>query len=371
MIEYTQHEIGKIMPVMDKQQYVDLEQDIIHNGIIHPIVIYEGKILDGWHRYNICTTNNLPFTTSSYEGDCPISYVASSNKRKHYTASQLAAIATDVKPLLEEEAKKRMSLGGQRKGMGKVPIASNRTTRDIVSEMFGVNTKYIDTASQIKKESPELFKELKAGVKNIADIKRQKKIDKRLDTIKALKIQTALENKTINDKFDVIVIDPPWNYAERGGSSGESYTPENRGQVPYNTMTLEAIADIQLPIKSNAVVFLWTTTAFLHDAFHILDKWGCQYKATIVWDKEIMGLGRNIRLQCEYCLLATKGNPIIQGSSTRDIIREKRREHSRKPEAFYTLVETITIGSRLDYFARENRKGWSVFGAETNKFAKN
>ncbi len=81
-----------------------------------------------------------------------------------------------------------------------------------------------------------------------------------------------------------------------------------------------------------------------------------------------MGLGRTIRLQCEFCLMAVKGKPIIQGLSERDIIREARREHSRKPNKFYEMVERMTVGNKIDYFSREQRKGWISYGAETNKF---
>ena len=59
---------------------------------------------------------------------------------------------------------------------------------------------------------------------------------------------------------------------------------------------------------------------------------------------------------------------MLSGSSERDIIREPRREHSRKPEAFYTMVERMTMGRRLDYFARSKRENWDVYGAETEKF---
>jgi N6-adenosine-specific RNA methylase IME4 len=133
-------------------------------------------------------------------------------------------------------------------------------------------------------------------------------------------------------------------------------------------MTLTEISDIKLPLKDNAVVFLWTTHSFLHDAFHLIEQWNLIYKATMVWDKENMGIGRTIRMQCEFILIAIKGKPILNGSSERDIIREKRREHSRKPEAFYEFVERFTIGKRLDYFSRQKRENWDHYGAETEKF---
>jgi N6-adenosine-specific RNA methylase IME4/ParB-like chromosome segregation protein Spo0J len=204
----------------------------------------------------------------------------------------------------------------------------------------------------------------------VQEIKKEEKKIEREEVIKHTK--EKIEKEEIikpSGNFSVIAIDPPWDYSEKGGTNNSNYDQDgNRGQVDYPTMTLEQIKNIELPAKEDSVIFLWTVHAFLEDAFELLRNWGFTYKATMVWDKEKMGMGRNIRLQCEFCLLATKGNPIIQGSATRDIMREPRRQHSRKPECFYEMVETITIGNRLDYFSRENRNGWSVYGADLNKF---
>ena len=202
-----------------------------------------------------------------------------------------------------------------------------------------------------------------AVVSLVRNKKRKEKIEKQKEEI----INNALESPT--GDFDVIVMDPPWDYSEKGGFSYKQHDFEgNRGGVDYSTMSINDIKNIKLPAKNDSVLFLWTTHAFLKDSFSLLDEWEYNYKATIVWDKVNMGMGRVIRLQCEFCLLATIGNPIISGESERDIITEKRREHSRKPEAFYDMVERMCVGRKLDYFSREDRKEWSAYGAETNKF---
>jgi N6-adenosine-specific RNA methylase IME4 len=104
------------------------------------------------------------------------------------------------------------------------------------------------------------------------------------------------------------------------------------------------------------------------DAKALMDSWGFTYKATIVWDKERLGMGAWLRMQCEFCIVGIKGKPAWNNTKWRDIIRESRREHSRKPEAFYEMVEDITIGRRLDFFSREARNGWEAFGNDTSKF---
>ena len=99
-------------------------------------------------------------------------------------------------------------------------------------------------------------------------------------------------------------------------------------------MSLEQIKNIKLPASNNSVLWLWATHAYLYDAKDILEHWGFEYKATLVWNKDKMGMGNWLRMQCEFCLLGIKGNPIYNNTKYRDIIMEKGRQHSRKPDIF-------------------------------------
>jgi N6-adenosine-specific RNA methylase IME4 len=74
-------------------------------------------------------------------------------------------------------------------------------------------------------------------------------------------------------------------------------------------------------------------------------------------------------MQCEFCLVAIKGKPTWMNTNWRDIIKEPRRQHSRKPDTFYNLVEEVTVGRRLDFFSREQRSGWASFGNDEHKFS--
>jgi N6-adenosine-specific RNA methylase IME4 len=79
-------------------------------------------------------------------------------------------------------------------------------------------------------------------------------------------------------------------------------------------------------------------------------------------------MGAWLRMQCEFVLVGIKGKPTWSNTTWRDIIREPRREHSRKPDAFYDMVADITVGRRLEYFSRERREGWEVLGNDVEKF---
>lgn len=166
----------------------------------------------------------------------------------------------------------------------------------------------------------------------------------------------------LDGKFDVISIDPPWPY-------GRKYDPDgSRVANPYPEMSLEEIANINIPSTNDSIIFLWTTHMFLPHAFDILKAWGYTYKATLVWNKEKMGMGAWLRMQCEFCLIAIKGKPYFENTRYRDILNSPRREHSRKPDEFFDMVNDITAGRKLEYFSREKRDGWEVFGNDIDKF---
>jgi N6-adenosine-specific RNA methylase IME4 len=168
--------------------------------------------------------------------------------------------------------------------------------------------------------------------------------------------------------FNVVSVDPPWPY-EGENKNLTSYDSNGRRVAnPYPEMSIEKIKAIEMPLMNDSVVFLWTTHKFLPDAFSILKEWGLDYKATLVWNKEKIGMGAWFRMQCEFCLVGIKGKPFFDNSTYRDIINEPRRQHSRKPDSFFDMVVDVTEGRRLEYFSREKREGWEVFGNDINKF---
>jgi N6-adenosine-specific RNA methylase IME4 len=366
-------ELQDLLQPLSSEEYAILEQNIITaNYCREPLMVWNGTLIDGHNRYAICNKHNLTFTTSSIafnDIEEAKDWVDRNQAgRRNMTADYEQVVIGRIYNRTKKTIPNPKGVNKEVKGKS----CPQPTTAETVASQYQVSPRTVKNygkfADEMEKD-PELKKAVKEGRKAAKEYRKGKKQAKRKANIETIKQRITTENETVTDKFDVLVIDPPWNYAEKGASAVEDHDPDsNRGVVPYPTMTLEDIGNIQLPLKDNAVVFLWTTHAFLHDAFHLLDKWGLTYKATIVWDKEKMGIGRTIRLQCEFCLLATKGKPLIEGNSTRDIIREARRQHSRKPEAFYKMVEDITTGKRLDYFAREQRKDWSTYGIEADKF---
>ena len=364
-----------LIPPLKDDEYNLLEQSIINEGCRDSLITWDDTIVDGHNRYEICTKNGIPFGVEDRDFEnieaVKVWMIDNQKGRRNLTDGWKFELAQTRKEILAEKAKENQSLsdGRGKKGLSIVdkgfePI----NTRDEIAKDLGWSTGKVAMADKVWKEAtPEVKEKVKAGETSInqayKEIKKEQKKEKRLAEIEEVK--KKIENEPIeigNEKYDVIAIDPPWAY-------GRAYDPEtSRVANPYPEMETKEIAKIDLPEKSDIVLFLWTTHAFIQDAFYLLKEWGYTYKATLVWDKEKMGMGSTVRMQCEFCLLAVKGKPIIQGSSERDIIRESRRQHSRKPESFYEMVDRMCIGRKLDYFSREKREGWDVFGAETEKF---
>lgn len=174
--------------------------------------------------------------------------------------------------------------------------------------------------------------------------------------------------------YKTINIDPPWEYGEWGKGSQRSkhfkkYFNIN-AKIPYKTMTIQEIKD--LPISSiaddNCELYLWTTQKYLPYSFRIIEHWGFKYCQTLTWCKKPMGKGQGgvYTPTTEFIILGRKGRmPKVERIDT-TWWRWSRawKTHSKKPEAFQNMIETVTKPPRIELFARRRRPGWDVWGNE-------
>ena len=165
-------------------------------------------------------------------------------------------------------------------------------------------------------------------------------------------------------RFDVIVLDPPWSH------DTQWHPDYHRGAPLYPTMSLDQIAALPVAEKAerDCTLWLWTTNASLHDAFHLVAPWGFEYQTLLTWAKDRFGLGVWLRTQTEHCLLATRGHPVLTLTNQTTLLHGPMREHSRKPDEFYVFVESLCPGRKFDWFSREAREGWVNYGDELGKF---
>ncbi len=375
------HPAALIFPPLDQNQLEALSDDIAANGQRETIKIYEGKILDGRNRYAACFDAGIEPILEYLTGDIdPIAYVISLNlHRRHLNESQRAMVAAKIATMVRGDNQHTQICG---------------TSQPAAAEMLNVSTRAVQHAASVQSTgTPALQKAVEGGVvavstaseiaslpeveQDLVVARGEKEILAKAKEIKAAKQQAKQEARAdLADKlnnepiplpvgpFRVIVLDPPWMYESRK----EDVT--HRGRNQYPDMTQEEIC--ALPVADLAhddcVVWLWTTNAFMRDAYECLDVWGFQCKTILTWDKVNLGLGDYLRNVTEHCLLATRGRPTLVLTNQTTMIREVRREHSRKPEAFYDLVESLCPGSKLEMFSRTPRNGWQQWGAETNAF---
>ena len=220
-------------------------------------------------------------------------------------------------------------------------------------------------ASIPEEELIERLEGTKASGKEIttAGVYRAVKREERTKSIEYQKQQIENGEAILPEgTFEIIVIDPPWDYGTRYDPAGR------RAASPYPEMSVDELKELSLPASDDCVLWLWTTHKFMRYSFDLLDSWGFRDVAILTWVKNRMGLGDWLRSKSEYCIMAVKGKPITNLTNQTTVLEAPMREHSRKPNEFYEMVEDLCIGRKLDYFSREQRNGWVNYGNDTEKF---
>ena len=177
-----------------------------------------------------------------------------------------------------------------------------------------------------------------------------------------------------NEKFGTILADPPWRFANRTGKMA----PEHYRLSRYDTLTLEEIAG--LPIgdyaDDRAHCYLWVPNALLPLGLVVLETWGFEYKTNLIWHKvrkdggsDGRGVGFYFRNVTEIILFGIRGKgarTLDPGRSQVNLISSRKREHSRKPDEQYELIEACSWGPYLELFGRGTRDNWTVWGNQAS-----
>lgn len=180
---------------------------------------------------------------------------------------------------------------------------------------------------------------------------------------------------TNGKKYKTIYADPPWQFQNRTGK----VAPEHKRLNRYNTMKLDEIK--KLPVSDVADekchLYLWVPNALLPDGLAVMEAWGFEYKTNIIWEKtrkdgmpDGRGVGFYFRNVTEILLFGIKGDKnrtLDAGRSQVNLIRSMKREHSRKPDEFITLIENCSSQPYLELFARGQRSGWDMWGNQATE----
>lgn len=177
----------------------------------------------------------------------------------------------------------------------------------------------------------------------------------------------------VADGWATVLADPPWRFTNRTGK----VAPEHRRLDRYDTMTIKEIC--ALPIAEVAAdrahLYLWVPNALLPEGLQVMEGWGFRYVSNLVWAKrrkdggpDGRGVGFYFRNVTELILFGVRGSlrTLPPGRRQVNMIETRKREHSRKPDEIYTLIESCSPGPFLELFARYPRPGWSAWGDEAD-----
>lgn len=176
-------------------------------------------------------------------------------------------------------------------------------------------------------------------------------------------------------RFSTILADPPWQFQNRTGK----VAPEHQRLNRYPTMVLDDIKTIPVSEVADdcAHLYLWVPNALLPEGLEVMKAWGFQYKSNLIWHKirkdggsDGRGVGFYFRNVTEVILFGVRGKnarTLAPGRSQVNMMQTQKREHSRKPDEQYKLIEACSPGPYLEMFSRGVRKNWTVWGNQADE----
>jgi N6-adenosine-specific RNA methylase IME4/ParB-like chromosome segregation protein Spo0J len=376
------HPVAEIFPLMEGAEFDALVADIKANGLSEPILLLDGKILDGRNRWRACEKAKVKPRTVDYEGDNPQAKVISLNlARRHLSESQRAMVGARIATLPKhihqskadgsidpsatvDQAAAKLNVSGPSVKRARTVLDSG--TPELIAAVDRDEIP-VSLASELARAPAAAQKRAVSGghavAKSMARKLKQERGEKGL-TEKLGKLAATHAHALPDDqRYSVIYADPPWKY--------EHCEDKNRSiEANYPTMTLDKICALGVAAKiaaDDAILFLWATSPKLAEAMRVITEWGFDYRTCAAWVKDKIGMGYYFRQRHELLLVATRGKMPAPAVAARhdSVVEAPRGRHSEKPEVFREIVERMYPGvPRIELFARIAPKGWDTWGKE-------
>lgn len=383
------HPLADLFPMLDQPDIERLADDICTFGQRQPIVVLDGKVLDGRNRQAACLFANIEPVYAPYDGDDPLNFVLSLNlHRRHLTESQRAMVAAKIVDwerglnqatagsanLPTREAARRLSISER------AVIAAKRIREHGSAELVHaiedgrIKVHTGEALSWLEQEEQarilrEEEKQVVARAKEIRARRQKLNHEGRLRHMALVAEAGRMAAGTVTALYPVIYADPPWKFGVHSEVTGREKSAENH----YPTMDTEAICGVLDEAGGvaarDAVLFLWATNPMLPDALRVMHAWGFTYVHHWIWDKEIAGTGYWGRDRHELLLIGRRGSPAtpLPGSQPETVYREPKGRHSAKPDWFAEQIERLYPGvPRIELFCRNPRPGWEAWGFEAD-----
>jgi hypothetical protein len=330
------HDAAGIFPMMDAARYAELVADIGTNGLVHPIVLCDGKILDGRNRYRACLEAKVEPKFIDFAGN-PFDYAWSANaQRRDLVAEQRAAIWLEANERseawrAEQDRMERAANEKRSDAQRGIPKADKERAATTCGSTFKASTAAakasntnrgaIERQQTLRTKRPDLAAKVRSGDIKPTEALRQMKKGQVVERIAALP----------EGKYRVIYADPPWDYKNEFDVAG--YTTV-AGTDHYPVMPLSEICalDVKSLAAPDSVLLLWATTPLLPQPFEVIKAWGFTYKQLFVWNKGRGGFGSYHKANCELLLIATRGSCVPDADERADQMQSFARGPSQ-PQA--------------------------------------
>ncbi len=365
-------EFKNLIPPLEREEYQQLKYSLKEEGCRERIILWNGMIVDGHNRYEICLKENILYKTTNKKfkdrNEVILWMIDNQLGRRNISKYDRTRLALKKEDILKPIAKENMGLS---KGKG-IKGLQKSVTLNVQKEVAKIAKVSHDTVSKVK------YIEERADEKQKRDLSTQKvSINKTWTELKKAENRKNIAESfkepslpKIKKKYNIIYADPPWSF--------KHYSDKGKGRAPDNYYKCQNLQDIKnLPIKNladdNCILFMWVTYPMLQKSFEVLDAWGFQYKTVgFTWVKRnkkspswFWGMGYWTRSNAEICVIATKGKITRQSSSVHQIIETPIEGHSKKPDIVRDkIVELVGDLPRIELFAREKTEGWDVWGNE-------
>ena len=372
------HPAADAFPMMDAARLAELRADIQANGQREPVTICDGMILDGRNRYEACVEIGIEPTTRDFVGD-PWAFAWSMNGSRRDLEDvrrALIKMACDDGSLTWAGTQALIRIHGN----AKRSEAAKTQTRTPDGKRLATKSQVADHCDPRPAMGKHVAREARAAEAHVSSstMARAEFISKRPDIakmviqgeikpaeairqIKRERIEREIPSPT--GKFRIIYADPPWSY----GNTQPDYYTEQRDHYPVMAMSDICAMPVREWAEDDAVLFLWVTSPILEESFQVIRAWGFKYKASFVWDKVHHNMGHYNSVRHEFLLVCVRGSCQPDVRKLFDSVQSiERTEHSKKPQEFYGIIETIyTNGDRLEIFSRQQRDGWKAYGNQS------
>lgn len=370
-------EFKSLIPALTKEEFKQLEQNCLDEGIREKILVWNGFIIDGHNRYEISLKWDLEIQTETkhFKDEEAVKEWMILNQfgRRNLSNYQRSVLALQLEEVFSKKAKENQ---GARTDI--LQISAESKPIDTRKELSKVANVSHDTIAKVKKIQEKATEEVKAKLSTgevsinsaYQDIKKEENKKLLLEKKELYKIR--VENKTkdefkidinnTNETFRVIYADPAWSYNDKQD------TPQLGGAAKhYDTMSINELC--KLPVNNisekNSILFLWVTSPLLEDAFKVVNSWGFKYKTSFIWDKVKHNMGHYNSVRHEILLVCTKGSCTPDNKKLYNSVQsiERNNNHSEKPIEFLNIIDDLyNFGNKLEMFCRtikkENWYGW-------------